>query len=454
MVDHLKDGAEAQITLELLDARLAEAQKAATEFLARTALQEQTLREFATRFEAIRHSTDAAVQSVTSQAAVIEVQRARADEALKLIDEATRKAHSESGFAFNAKGNAEEHAKAIAKIRGEVEVDIAGLATTKKNAEEASQAIVVAKTTAEGDMRAAAEARATVGREAASVHEAAERISAVLPSIETARTDAIAVSAAKADAEASATALQTLQSEMAVAAAKATLEAVAIAKADEDSKALAVSMTDARTKANEANTRLNKYEEELKALSVSFSEMVAKIESVLPRATSAGLASAFHDQKARFAVPQRNWLILFVLGIAGLLAAGWIGLPPASDTWDVILRHFVNRLPFVAPLVWLAIYSGHQYNMALRMEEDYAFKEAVSTAFEGYKREMLAIPASADQPISPLVTLCQNVLGALAERPGRIYEGKVDVITPMTPVLASLKEMISEMTKAKKDPTA
>ena len=78
----------------------------------------------------------------------------------------------------------------------------------------------------------------------------------------------------------------------------------------------------------------------------------------------------------------------------------------------------------MAPVVWLAIYAGRNYMMSLRMEEDYAYKEAISTAFEGYKREMEKITADENQNPTPLTILCTNILSAIAERPGRIYEGK------------------------------
>ena len=62
--------------------------------------------------------------------------------------------------------------------------------------------------------------------------------------------------------------------------------------------------------------------------------------------------------------------------------------------------------------------------LSLRLEEDYAYKEAISTAFEGYKREMEKITTADSQGAIPLTILCTNVLRAIAERPGRMYEGK------------------------------
>jgi len=182
----------------------------------------------------------------------------------------------------------------------------------------------------------------------------------------------------------------------------------------------------------------------LAELTSGYSELNKKIEGLLPNATSAGLASAFRNQKERFRKPQRNWLVTFVITIGLLLAVGLVGSPiigmsvtnESSETWDGILRHIAFRLPIIVPLVWLGIYAGRNYMLALRVEEEYAFKEAVSTAFEGYKREMANIPAVGGSSTPPLVVLCENVLLALAQRPGRIYEGRHEDITPLSPVRA------------------
>lgn len=397
----------------------------------------------------IRSQIDAMQQLAANQLETISSLRAQAETAIKAIEEDTRKANSESGFAFNAKVNAEDHAKAIAQIRGTVEATFAGLTSTKQTTEELVKAISVFRTGAEADAKSAADAKATVVRDAAVVTAAAERIAAVMPSIDKGSKDANAISAAKGSAEATVVALTALQTQMNEAIAKATTEGASIAKAEAKAKELTDAMTAAAATAQAADARVAQYELEIAKLKSTFEATHEKLESLLPHATSAGLASAFHNQKARFSKPQPYWLGLFVAAIAFLLIAACFGLPSASDTWDSILRHFVNRLPLVGPLIWLAIYAGHHYNMALKMEEDYAFKEAVSTAFEGYKREMQGIPVREGSTENPLVTLCENVLRALAERPGRIYEGKTDVVTPLTPATTALKETIAEMLKTR-----
>lgn len=402
--------------------------------------------------------------------ATINLLKERAESAVRAAEEANSKANSESGFAFNAKQNAEEHAKAIAQVRGTVDADFAWLTTTKKNAEELAQAITSSKTTSDGDARAAAQSKAEADREAAMVKAASERVTALLPTIEKIQSniaaalekvtaEAATVTVAKANAEAGATAIQTLQSQIAETASKATVDGATVAKNETDTKSLQASMTEIVATAKVTHERVTEYQNQLSQLAAAFNELHTKIEGLLPNATSAGLASAFRNQKGRFLKPQRNWLFTFVAAIFCILAAGVIGLPgfwPGSitsggqDSWDSILRHLVTRLPFVAPLVWLATYAGHHYTLALRVEEEYAFKEAMSTAFEGYKREMAGISSGSDGVLSPIGALCENVLRALAQRPGRIYEGRHENITPFTPFVKAVGDAAASVATAAK----
>ena len=138
-----------------------------------------------------------------------------------------------------------------------------------------------------------------------------------------------------------------------------------------------------------------------------------------------------------------------MVAILSILVAGVVGLPgiwpwavvsEGQNPLDSILLHLLTRLPIVAPLVWIATYAGHHYTLALRVEEEYAFKEAMSTAFEGYKRETVGISSGSDGVLSPIGALCENVLRALAQRPGRIYEGRHENITPFTPFVKAMSD--------------
>jgi hypothetical protein len=84
--------------------------------------------------------------------------------------------------------------------------------------------------------------------------------------------------------------------------------------------------------------------------------------------------------------------------------------------------------------------------LALRMQDEYAFKEALSATFEGYKREMAGIQVS-ETAVAPLLTLCENVLLTLAQRPGRIYEGHHEDITPLAPLTKAVGDITAKLTE-------
>lgn len=221
-----------------------------------------------------------------------------------------------------------------------------------------------------------------------------------------------------------------------------------------EAKALVEEMAAARTTASRVLAVIEQHESDLARLKADVSALHTRIEGLLPNATSAGLASAFRAQKARFDRPQKGWLWAFIAAIAALMASSLYGLPVTDTSWDAIARHLVNRLPLIAPLVWLAIYAGRHYGLALRLQEEYAYKEAVSTAFEGYKREMSNVSVGTEGGPNPLVTLCENVLRTLSQRPGRIYEGRHDDITVLSPVTDVAKAVADKlMTKETSPPT-
>lgn len=317
-------------------------------------------------------------------------------------------------------------------------------------AENDSQSIGKLRVTAQEATTAITTAQVTSETAHSALKKNQEDVAAIFIQV---KEDETAIAEAKKVADVTATAMKTVQAQVAETAVKVQSDATTIEKREAESKTALQSIADVTTVTNNTHKRVQDYEQALAALKNEFDELKDKIESLLPGATSAGLASAFREQKARFNKPQRNWLGIFIAAVVSLLAAGLIGLPtfqsgntPGEPSWDAILRHIVNRLPLVGPLIWLGIYAGRNYMLALRMQEEYAFKEALSATFEGYKREMAAIDAPAES-VAPLLTLCENVLRSLAERPGRIYEGKHEDITPLAPVTKALAEVAAKVTE-------
>lgn len=197
-------------------------------------------------------------------------------------------------------------------------------------------------------------------------------------------------------------------------------------KAKTDSKNIAgISAT-----AQEVDGRVQNYETTLTQLHDRFEKINEKIENLLPGATSVGLAKAFNERKVSLK-SQINWARgLFLSAILGFLLLGFYGL--SFEGIDSISKFFIfvfERSPIVVGLVLLEEFGRRLYSHTLRLEEDYAYKETISLSFDGYKKALaeidhkeLTTPASGAESLAKL--LSSNVLSALNERPGRIYEEK------------------------------
>jgi hypothetical protein len=222
----------------------------------------------------------------------------------------------------------------------------------------------------------------------------------------------------------------------------------------EDCNEHAVTTKALADKAETTETRIAEYEARLAELEATANERLKTIESLLPGAASAGLASAFNQRRAHFKWPQRVWQGVFVLSLLALLVIAGLEFSLFSKidgtlTWDRLGLSLLHRLPFAIPLIWLAIHSGHKAALAQRVEEDYAFKETVSRSFEGYRREMAELEGKA-APNSALTRLCAGVLGVITNPPGRIYEKHPLNNTPLSALADSAAPIATAATKVAK----
>jgi predicted component of type VI protein secretion system len=205
--------------------------------------------------------------------------------------------------------------------------------------------------------------------------------------------------------------------------------------------------------ADVTHQKISEYEARLAELEVTANERLKTIEGLLPGAASAGLASAFNQRRMHFTMPQRFWHTVFIISLSGLLGvAAWefksSAAPDTAPTWEKIELSILHRLPFALPLIWLAIHASHRAALSQRVEEDYAFKEAVSRSFEGYRREMAELEGKA-APESALSLLCTGVLSVITNPPGRIYEKQKLNQTPLTALAESAKPLADAASKFK-----
>ncbi len=161
-----------------------------------------------------------------------------------------------------------------------------------------------------------------------------------------------------------------------------------------------------------------------------------RVESLLPGAASAGLAHAFRERKEVFLWPMRIWAIVLGLTLAGMFAAVFFDpLRPqlAAPSFGAVVGYLFSRFPFAVPIVWWAWYAARRHSQALRLEEDYAHKEALSRSFEGYKKQIAELEMGETHKVQTL-NLIEKTLNALSADPGRVYRERNEDGTPFSAI--------------------
>ena len=143
---------------------------------------------------------------------------------------------------------------------------------------------------------------------------------------------------------------------------------------------------------------LDKY---LKETQEHHKNLHAQIESLLPGATSAGLAEAYHIERGKFEKPIKTWNRLFISAIMIMFFAtfiSFISINVSETGWDFsliqvkgyedTLNNLLHKFPLYGPLIWLAIYASKRRSENQRLEQEYAHKEALARSYSSYKQQI------------------------------------------------------------------
>lgn len=224
-------------------------------------------------------------------------------------------------------------------------------------------------------------------------------------------------------------------------------EAAIVAAASKTTTASAAACKNLADKSATIETRIGDYEKRLAEFEKKSTEQLKTIETLLRGATSTGLAYAFDNRRKTFEAPQNRWQIVFVCSLIAIIAltiTGWIQTFFAASvpTYEELGRLWLIRLPIAGALIWLALHSSRESALAKRLEEDYGYKSAVASCFEGFRKEMAEISKDAS-PTSPLAKLCSDTLTTIATPPGRIYDKHKLTVTPSGEMVEAAKAIIA-----------
>ncbi len=123
-----------------------------------------------------------------------------------------------------------------------------------------------------------------------------------------------------------------------------------------------------------------------------------EIETLLPGATSAGLAVAYMKMKDTFESKIKHSSNVFYLSLALLFFVSLILTVESIKLWEItfvkidgyetIFKGLMSKLPFYGPVVWLAYYATARRSEYERLQQEYAHKEALARSYNSYKKQL------------------------------------------------------------------
>jgi hypothetical protein len=164
----------------------------------------------------------------------------------------------------------------------------------------------------------------------------------------------------------------------------------------------------------------------------NYETLKTRINGLLPGATSAGLAEAFHVQKKTYRLFIWMWSVIFVLTVGGMIVFGVYFYEGQKETnFKNTLIEILARLPFFVPAVWLAIFAGKKQNQNTRLQQEYSYKESLARSYEANRREIDKLPDGKERT-ELLISHLSTMVTMLGYNPSATLENKSH--TEKTPV--------------------
>jgi len=187
-----------------------------------------------------------------------------------------------------------------------------------------------------------------------------------------------------------------------------------------------------------------------------FTAQFSEIESLLPGATSVGLARAYQIQKESYKKPIELWSIIFIITISLMTALSVILLivqfknnTTQQLTLTEALISLLKDLPFFIPTIWLAGYASKQQSQYKRLQQEYAFKEANAKSFHGHKMQIEELMKEGASDKDLLLQLVAQLVYITSQNPSQTLDNNSH--NDSSPFMKLIEGMIPSFKNNKKD---
>ena len=163
-------------------------------------------------------------------------------------------------------------------------------------------------------------------------------------------------------------------------------------------------------------SRIPSIKEQIKNFQASseeqFEELKARIEGLLPGATSAGLASSYQEaQKEKKTWP---YWIGFVTSLLVLMTAYFYSFVYNSPPTD--LSTIAIRVTIGFPLIWIAWFCQRSISQMTRINEEYRHKEKVMRIYDGFSKQ-IEQSTDTEEAKNKKVDLISVIIDAIGKNP-------------------------------------
>jgi hypothetical protein len=195
--------------------------------------------------------------------------------------------------------------------------------------------------------------------------------------------------------------------------------------------------TDATNTSNDLYSLLDVYKHQID----ENAKFQTEIQKTIEDANRLGMAGSFKNRKDELNGSLILWGIGTVLSIVLLIVLSTIFLMQIKRE-DLEIGKVLLRLPIFASCVWLGWFCAKQYGFTSRIMEDYAYKYAVSMAFEGYK--------NATKDIDPVLQskLLDMTITNISANPISNYDSLTNHGTPFHEIAENIPKRLSAKKKA------
>jgi hypothetical protein len=184
-----------------------------------------------------------------------------------------------------------------------------------------------------------------------------------------------------------------------------------------------------------------------------FSAQFNEIESLLPGATSTGLAEAYQVQKKSYTKPLQLWSGVFIGTISIMIILSIILIwsqfnKTQSLTLNEAFISLLKDLPFFIPTIWLAGYASKQQSQYKRLQQEYAFKETNAKSFHGHKMQIEELMKDGASDKDLLLQLVSQLVEITSQNPSETLDNRSH--EDNSPIFKLAEKIIPTFPRAKK----